>query len=129
MTYLMFDSSLPILAAWTNAMLLGVAGMLNWFDVRAVHKLYKRWNIPIRTYRTLGLLQIAAAMFLVIPHLRAWGIVLAAPLIFGSVVILLHRGQYSYASAVIVMLVALGPATFAIPVYENALYADASPIH
>ena len=127
MHYLTADLSLPILAAWTNAVILGVAGILNWFDIRALHQLYERWNIPVSTYRISGLLQISAAIFLAVPHLRAWGIVLAAALIFGSVVILLHRGQYSFATAVIVMLVALGPATFAIPIYENTPYTVASP--
>ena len=111
----MFEISLPLVAAWVTAVFLAVAGLVNWSDSRKVREIYERWDIPVHTYRTVGLLQIAAAIFLAAPDLRAWGIALAAPLIFGSVVILLSRGQYSYATPVIVMLAALGPATLAVP--------------
>nr|TFG52598.1 MAG: hypothetical protein E4H34_04780 [Hyphomicrobiales bacterium] len=57
------------------------------------------------------------------PHLRAWGIVLGAAILFGSAVLLLSHGRYAYAMAVILMLATLGAAVFAIPTYETALYA------
>jgi hypothetical protein len=46
---------------------------------------------------------------------RGWGIALAAILTFGSVVTLLNHRQYAYAAGVSLMMVALVPATLAIP--------------
>ena len=118
------ELSLPLVAAWANAAFLGIAGMINWFDGRKVRALYERWSIPARSYRTVGLLEIAAAMFLILPYLRAWGIVLGAAILFGSAVLLLSHRRYAYAMVVIVMLAMLGAAVFAIPTYDPASYAS-----
>lgn len=118
------EISLPLFAAWANAALLGVAGMLNWFDGEKIRELYERWRIPAQSYRTVGLLEITAAIFLAVPHLRAWGIVLAAVLLFGSAVLLLGHRRYAYALGVIAMMAGLGAAIFAIPTYQTALYAS-----
>ena len=117
------EISFPLLAAWANASFLGLAGLVNWFDGAKIRALYRRWQIPARSYRTIGLLEISAAMFLAVPHLRAWGIVLGAVLLFGSAVLLLNHGRYGYAMAVIFMLATLGAAIFAIPTYDPSLYA------
>ena len=117
------EMSLPLIAAWANAAFLGVAGIINWFDGQKIRALYRRWRIPARSYRTVGFLEIAAAMFLAVPHLRAWGIVLAALILFGSTVLLLKHRRYAYAMGVIVMLAMLGAAVFAIPTYDPMLYA------
>ena len=78
----MFEVSLPLVAAWVTAVFLAVAGLVNLFNSRKVRELYERWDIPAHSFRTVGLLEISAAIFLVAPDLRAWGIALAAPLIF-----------------------------------------------
>jgi hypothetical protein len=118
------DISLPLIAAWANAAFLGAAGLINWFDGQKIRALYRRWSIPARSYRTIGLLEIAAAMFLAVPHLRAWGIVLAGVILFGSAIMLLSRRRYGYAMAVVAMMVMLGAAVFAIPTNEPMLYAS-----
>jgi hypothetical protein len=114
----------PLAAAWANAAFLGMAGLINWFDGEKIRALYERWRIPASSYRTVGLLEITAAMFLAVPHLRAWGIVLGAVILFGSVVLLLSHGRYGYATIAVAMLAALGAAIFAIPIYKPALYAS-----
>ena len=120
----MTEISLPLVAAWANAAFLGAAGITNWFDGQKIRALYQRWSIPARSYRTVGLLEIAAAMFLVMPYLRAWGIALGAVILFGSTVLLLNHRRYAYAMIVIVMLATLGAAVLAIPTYDSALYAS-----
>jgi hypothetical protein len=97
---------------------------VNWFDGRRVRAFYENWNLPASSYRTIGLLEIVAATFIAVPHLRAWGIVLAAPIIFGSVVMLLYHRHYIFALGVIAMLVALGAAVLAIPSYDYVQYAS-----
>jgi len=118
------EISFPLFAAWANASFLAAAGLINWFDGEKIRALYNEWQIPARSYRTVGLLEISAAMFLAVPHLRAWGIVLGAVLLFGSTVLLLSHGRYGYAMAVIFMLAILGAAIFAIPTYQTPLYAN-----
>lgn len=117
------EITFPILAAWANAAFLGWAGLLNWFDGQKVRAFYRHWRIPASSYRTVGLLEITAATFLVVPHLRAWGIVLGAILLFGTVILLLGHRRYTYALVTILMFAALGAAIFAIPTYEYARFA------
>jgi hypothetical protein len=117
------EFTIPLLAAWANAAFLGSAGMLNWFDGQKVRAFYRRWRIPASSYRTVGLLEITAATFLAVPHLRAWGIVLGGVLLFGTVVLLLGHRHYTYAVVSTMMLVALGAAVFAIPTSDYARYA------
>lgn len=117
------EISLPLLAAWANAAFLGFAGLVNWFDGQRIRAFYRRWAVPARSYRTVGLLEIVAAAFLAVPHLRAWGIVLAAVILFGSAVMLLQHSRYLYALGVVAMLAILGAAIFAIPTYDYVHYA------
>ena len=111
----MFETSLPVLAAWSNAALFAVAGLVNLAAFGAVRETYLRWDIPAHAYRTIGLIELVAAAFLVQPDFRVWGIVLAAPIAFGAVVMLLDHRRYVYAMAVSLMLVGLVPAMLAIP--------------
>ena len=62
-----------------------------------------------------GLLDIAAAAMLADPTLRGWGLVLAAVLVFGSVVTMLNHRQHVGAVSAILMMASLVPATLAIP--------------
>jgi hypothetical protein len=117
------ELTFPIIAAWANAAFLGSAGLLNWFDGQKIRSFYRHWRIPASSYRTVGLLEITAATFLAVPHLRAWGIVLAAVLLFGTVVLLLGHRRYAYAAITILMFATLGAAIFAIPAYGYARYA------
>jgi hypothetical protein len=118
----MFDASLPVLAAWTNAAIFAVAGLVNLLAIGAVRETYMRWDIPALAYRTIGLIELVAAAFLAQPDLRVWGIVLVAPITFGAVVILLDHRHYFYAAAVSLMLVGFVPAMLAIPHARNIVH-------
>ena len=119
----MAEITFPLLAAWANAAFLGIAGIVNWFDGDKIRALYRSWRIPARSYRTVGLLEITAATFLIVPHMRAWGVVLGGVILFGTVVLLLGHRRYGYAVLAMAMLAALGAAVFAIPTYEAVRYA------
>lgn len=107
--------SLPILAAWTNAGLLLAAGLINLFGLASIHDLYADWDIPKFFYRSVGLLQILAAVFLLTPDMRVWGIVLAAPILFGSVVMLLDHRDYAAPAPAAAMMATLVIAILAVP--------------
>lgn len=111
----MDDFSFPVLAAWANAAIFAAAGLINFTAVRAVREVYGRWDVAPGFYRPLGLVEIAAAVFLAMPSLRLWGVVLAAPIAFGSVVMLLDHRHYLYAASVIFMMSGLLAAILAIP--------------
>jgi DoxX-like protein len=123
----MFDLSLPLTAAWINAAIFAVAGLINLAGLKSVREVYANWDVPALTYRTLGLIELVAAAFLATPEFRFWGVLLAAPIIFGSVVLLLDHRNYLVAGSVIVLLIGLGAAIFAIPPsHEYVSYAAES---
>lgn len=111
----MFDFSFPVMAAWANAAIFAAAGLINLTAVKSVRAVYDRWDVAPGFYRSLGLVELVAAVCLAVPSLRVWGLVLAAPIAFGSVVILLDHRHYAYAASVIVMMSGLLAATLAIP--------------
>jgi hypothetical protein len=111
----MDDLSLPVLAAWANAAVFAAAGLINFTAIRSVRQVYERWDVAPGFYRPLGLVEIAAALCLAVPSLRVWGLVMAAPIAFGSVVMLLDHRHYLYAASVVVMMSGMLAAILAIP--------------
>jgi hypothetical protein len=111
----MLHISLPVMAAWANVALLSLAGIVNLSAIRSVREIYEDWDIPTVFYRAIGLLEIVAAIFLAMPEMRVWGIALAAPILFGSVVMLLNYRHYAVAAPVAGMMAALVVALLAVP--------------
>ena len=111
----MVEFSFPVMAAWMNAAIFAAAGLINFTAVKSVRAVYDRWDVSPGFYRPLGLVEIVAAICLAVPSLRFWGVLLAAPIFFGSVVMLLDHRHYAYAASVVVMMTALAAALLAIP--------------
>jgi hypothetical protein len=101
----------PSLVAWAEATFLTLAGFANLSRLRLVRETYADWDIPEGFYRAIGLLQILAAAFLASPEMRVYGILIAAPILFGSVVMLLDHQRYAVAVAVALMMAGLAVAT------------------
>jgi hypothetical protein len=99
----------------TNAAIFAAAGLVNVTAARSVREVYERWDLSPGFYRPLGLVEIAAAVCLAVPSLRFWGVLLAAPIFFGSVVMLLDHRHYVYAASVVVMMTGLVAALLAVP--------------
>jgi hypothetical protein len=104
----MFAVSVPAAAAWLNAGVFALAGFANLGPFHRVGEIYERWDIPKTFYRALGLVQIFAAVLLAFPSARSWGVVLAAPIVFGWTILLLDRRQYLGALGLGFALTALG---------------------
>ena len=119
----MFDFSFPVMAAWTNAAIFAAAGLINFTAIRSVREVYERWDVSPGFYRPLGLVEIAAAVCLAVPSLRFWGVLLAAPIFFGSVVMLLDHRHYIYAASVVVMMSGLVAALLAVPLAPEFTFA------
>jgi len=115
----MFDTPLPILAVWLNAGLLVGAALFHLAGIRGLKRLYAGWDMPAGFYFTIAVVELVAAYFLATPELRLWGIMIAGVIAFGSVVLLLDHGQYSYAIPVIGFMIVLVPAALAIPISHD----------
>jgi hypothetical protein len=111
----MVGASFPVMAAWADAALFFLAGIINLTAVGPVREVYERWDIPAVFYRSLGIVEILAAAFLVSPEYRAWGIALALPIMFGSIVMLLDHRHYLVAVPALVIMAALAPAALSVP--------------
>jgi hypothetical protein len=109
--------SFPFLIAWLVGAILMVVGFINIAGPRKVREAYVRWEFPPRFYLVAGVLEVAAAAFLAVPELRLWGIALAGFIAFGAVVTLFNQRRYLSAVPAIILMVALLPASFAVP-YE-----------
>lgn len=109
---MMFGISVSLAAVWTNVAVLAVAGIINFAAVSWVRRIYELWGIPEFSYRLLGLIEIVAALCLANPSLRGWGVALAAPIMFGSVVMLLDRDRYLFALGAMVPFMGLGAVLF-----------------
>lgn len=106
-------ASFPVMAAWANAVVFAAAGLVNLTALSAVRQVYARWDIPGVFYRTLGIVEIIAAALLGMPQLRVLGIAMAAPIMFGSIVMLLNHRHYLYAASAVVVMAALVPGMLA----------------
>ena len=122
--------SFPFLVAWVVGAILAMAGLVNIAGPRRLRAAYARWELPTRFYLVAGALEVMAALFLALPELRLWGIALAGFIMFGAVVTLFNHRRYMSAVPGIILLVALVPASFAVPHeshqlhYVNTLPAD-----
>jgi hypothetical protein len=88
----------------------GLAGILHVAAPRVLREAYRRWEFPRGFYYVVGVTQLFAALFLAEPHLRIWGGILAAMILFVTVVSLLNHRKYSYAVPAILLMLALAPA-------------------
>lgn len=109
----MYD--LPTIVCLSLAALFGVIGVVQLAGPRFLREAYRHWDYSQRLRVVTGLLDIAAAVMLVDPGMRGWGIALGALLTFGSVVTLLNHRHYAAAGAAILMMVAFVPAALAVP--------------
>jgi hypothetical protein len=58
-------------------------------------------------------LELATALFLIVPQLRVWGLMLAIPITFFSVVTLLNHRQYLWSLFGMLLLASLVPVALA----------------
>jgi hypothetical protein len=111
----MYVDSIYSLVALLLTAAFGLIGAVQLIGPRFVRDAYKRWDYGPRVRIVTGVLDVLAAIMLTVPVLRGWGIALAAVLTFGSVVVFLNHRQYRYALPAIGLLIALVPATVAVP--------------
>ena len=114
--------SYPFLIVWVIGAILSMAGFVNIVGPRRLREAYARWEFPSRFYLVVGVLEVTAAAFLAVPEWRGWGIALAAFIIFGTVITLFNHRRYIFAVPGVILMVALVPASFAVPHETHQLH-------
>ncbi len=105
---------------WTNgfahllanglAAIFAVAAIIDLAGSRYVRARFRRWRYPLQFYRVMGVLQLITAIFLAVPPLRIWGVILAGLVTFFWMVALINHRQWSWAAAGLLLMMALAPA-------------------
>ena len=107
-------TSLPHILAGVLTAIFAISGIIDVVGSGYLRARFRQWAYPRRFYRVMGVLQLITALFLAVPQLRIWGIILAGLITFFWVVILLNHRQWSLAVAGMLMMMALAPASLAI---------------
>jgi len=109
----MWMNSLPHILAGILALIFASTGIVDVAGFRFARARFRRWQYPRQFYRVIGVLQLITSVFLAMPQLRIWGIVLAGVITFFGVVTLLNHRQWSWAVAGILIMAALVPISLA----------------
>jgi len=114
--------SYPFLIVWAIGAILSVAGFVHIAAPRRLREAYERWEFPARFYLVVGVIDVTAAAFLALPEWRSWGIALAAFIIFVTVITLFNHRRYMSAVPGVILMLALVPASFAVPHEAHQLH-------
>jgi len=108
--------TLPIIAGLAVNVLSAIfalAGVINLSGSMHFRAVYRFWQYPHNFYRIVGLTELLAALFLIVPETRIWGIA-SSGLIAGIMTMtLLHHRKYLWSLPAMLLLVALVPASLA----------------
>ena len=115
-----------VIALWLSV-IFSVIGLVQLIGPDFVRETYRRWGYGRSVRLVTGVLDIVAAVMLGFPTLRVWGIALAAILSFGSIVVFLNHRQYRQAIPAIGLMLALIPATVAVPRPAQIQFVERSP--
>jgi hypothetical protein len=96
--------------AQSLSVLFAVMAVLHLSALRPVAALYRRWQYARGFHYVAGSLQALTALFLWVEQTRIWGGILAAGLLFFTVVALVGRRHYLYAVPAMLAMAALAPA-------------------
>ncbi|MCP5412298.1 MAG: hypothetical protein H6924_09215 [Alphaproteobacteria bacterium] len=97
-------------AAQALSLLFALLAAAHLLALPALAGLYRRWGYARGFHYVAGTLQALTALFLWVEQTRIWGGILAAAILFFTVVALLNRRHYFYAVPVMLAMVALAPA-------------------
>lgn len=111
----MTEASFSVLAAWASAAIFGAVGLVNFTAPKKILDMYEQWDVAPGLYRTLGVIEMVAAACLATASLRGWGLLLAGPIAFVSVVMLLDQQKYRCAACAVAVVAGLFVAMLATP--------------
>jgi hypothetical protein len=91
----------------------GVAGLINLSGGAYVRAIYRLWHYPPRFYRIVGATELMAALFLIVPETRIWGVFVSGMITFIATVTLLRHRQYLWSLPAMLLLMSLIPVSLA----------------
>ncbi|HEX4158193.1 MAG TPA: hypothetical protein VHY79_06935 [Rhizomicrobium sp.] len=86
------------------ALVIGSVGLVQLVGPRPLRRLLAEWGYGRGFNWVTGGFAMAAAVFLAIPQLRIWGVVLSAFLLLGTTLLLLDQRRYLFALPGILLL-------------------------
>jgi hypothetical protein len=86
------------------ALVLGLVGLVHLTGPKPLRRLLAEWGYGRGFNWVTGSFTVAAAIFLAVPQLRIWGVILAAFLLCGATVLLLDHRRYLFALPGILLL-------------------------
>ena len=110
----MWATYFPYLMAGGLSAVYAIAGIIDVAKPGYVRARFRHQEYPRQFYRVMGVLQLITALFLAVPQLRIWGIIMAGFLTFYWVVILLNHRQWNWAVIGMLLMMALAPASLAL---------------
>jgi hypothetical protein len=90
-----------------------LTGLMNLSAGTHMRAVYRLWHYPHHFYRAVGVAELMAALFLIVPETRVWGIAAGGMITFVVIVTLLHHRQYLWSLPAMLLLVSLVPASLA----------------
>jgi hypothetical protein len=91
----------------------GLAGLINLSGNTHVRAVYRLWRYPHNFHHVVGIAELTAALFMIVPETRVWGIAASGMIVFVAIVTLLHHRQYLWSLPALLLLVSLVPASLA----------------
>src|SRR5258708_3548042 len=85
----------------------GLAALINLAGGTHVRAVYRLWHYPHQFYHIVGVAELMAALFLIVPETRIWGIAASGMITFIAIVTLLHRRQYLWSLPAMLLPVSL----------------------
>jgi hypothetical protein len=115
------------LLVWSLAGIFAGTGILHVAGPHWLRATYRGWGYSAWFSLIVGFLDLTAAMLLLTPELRGWGIGLSATILFFAIVLLLDHEKYLVAVPAAVVMLALVPATLSVPSRNHAPYSIERP--
>ena len=110
------------LLLWSLAAVFAGVGCLHVAGPQWLRATYRGWGYSSWFSLIVGFLDLTAAMLLLTPELRGWGIALSAAIMFFAIVALLDHEKYLVAVPAAVVMLALVPVTLTVPARGQAAY-------
>ena len=110
----MWINSLPHLLANVLSAIFAIAAIIDLAGSRYMRARFRQWRHPRQFHQVMGVLELLTSLFLAVPQLRIWGVILAGLITFFWVVALLNHRQWRLAVAGMLLMIALVPASLAI---------------
>ena len=90
-----------------------LAGLISFSGGKHFRTVFRLWQYPHNFYLIVGLTELMAALFLIVPETRIWGVATGGMIGVITTMTLLHHRKYLWSLPAVLLLVTLIPASLA----------------